>query len=176
MATPQEKPLNISETSPLREEDDGFEEYEEGLRSNGCGCFQGLCFRWKRRNNNGGGGNTYLLHHQQHQQQQQVQEQEIRESWLVRQAKRIREISELVAGPKWKTFIRRFSVNINSNNNNNNNNKNKRRRMQFQYDAQSYKLNFDDGICREDQENNKHVDFSARFACPVLGLNRGELL
>ncbi|KAH7574088.1 hypothetical protein JRO89_XS03G0250200 [Xanthoceras sorbifolium] len=61
MATPQEKPLNISETSPLREEDDGFEEYEEGLRSNGCGCFQGLCFRWKRRNNNGGGGNTHAL-------------------------------------------------------------------------------------------------------------------
>ncbi|KAK3211582.1 hypothetical protein Dsin_016288 [Dipteronia sinensis] len=168
METPQEKTIHVSETTPFREEDDGFEDYEEGLRSNGCGCFPGLCFRWKKRNNNnGGGGNTYLLHHQQ----QQQQEQETRESWLVRKAKKVREISELLAGPKWKTFIRRFSVN----NSNNNNNYNKKSRMQFHYDPQSYKLNFDDGICREDEEVNQHVDFSARFASPVIGTNRGEL-
>ncbi|EXB80751.1 hypothetical protein L484_008531 [Morus notabilis] len=31
------------------------------------------------------------------------------ESWLVKSAKKLKEVSEVLAGPKWKNFIRRLS-------------------------------------------------------------------
>ncbi|KAJ8772929.1 hypothetical protein K2173_028106 [Erythroxylum novogranatense] len=50
--------------------------------------------------------------------------------------KKIREWSEIVAGPKWKTFLRRFNRNRGVASN---------RHGQFQYDPLSYALNFDEG-------------------------------
>ncbi|KAL1541518.1 hypothetical protein AAHA92_25729 [Salvia divinorum] len=47
---------------------------------------------------------------------------------------KIREWSELVAGPRWKTFIRRF-----------NRNRSGGKHANFQYDPLSYAMNFDDG-------------------------------
>ncbi|KAG6403946.1 hypothetical protein SASPL_136180 [Salvia splendens] len=47
---------------------------------------------------------------------------------------KIREWSELVAGPRWKTFIRRF-----------NRNRSGGKHSNFQYDPLSYAMNFDNG-------------------------------
>ncbi|PWA54431.1 hypothetical protein CTI12_AA433850 [Artemisia annua] len=49
--------------------------------------------------------------------------------------KKLREWSEIVAGPKWKTFIRRFNRNRSFNKGN-----------KYQYDQLNYKLNFDEGL------------------------------
>ncbi|KAJ4960036.1 hypothetical protein NE237_019946 [Protea cynaroides] len=67
---------------------------------------------------------------------------------------KIRELSEIMAGPRWKTFIRRF---------NKNNNKGGGR---FQYDPLSYALNFDEGTGHSDHQDEDRVfrDFSFRFA------------
>ncbi|WZZ00515.1 hypothetical protein YC2023_072843 [Brassica napus] len=79
-------------------------------------------------------------------------------AWWKRAALKIREWSEIVAGPRWKTFIRRF-------------NRDPRRGRdwdaseKFQYDPLSYSLNFDD-----DDEDDEYVglggfrSFSTRYA------------
>ncbi|KAK9684687.1 hypothetical protein RND81_10G225700 [Saponaria officinalis] len=67
--------------------------------------------------------------------------------------KKIREWSEIVAGPKWKTFIRRF----------NRSGKN----VKYQYDPLSYALNFDEGQGHNghfDDDDGYFPDFSSRFA------------
>ncbi|KAL9442922.1 hypothetical protein AB3S75_016312 [Citrus x aurantiifolia] len=153
MANPGERAasVSVSETSPLSDEIDLIEEYGDG----GCGCFRALCFDWRGR-----GQGRYLL-------QQQEDEEVIREIWLRERAKKIKEFSEVVAGPKWKNIIRRLSLN---------NKKRSASKMQFHYDPQSYKLNFDDGINGEFDDG--HVGFSARYAGPVVinnNNNKGEL-
>ncbi|XVF89365.1 hypothetical protein PTKIN_Ptkin19aG0124600 [Pterospermum kingtungense] len=151
MATPQEKPAhhNNNETWPLRHDHDYNQDFEDStVTSTGCGCINGLCW-WRRSINERHNG--YLL-----------QAEEIRESWLKNKAKKLRELSEVLAGPRWKNFIRRFSIN-------------KKRRsssMQFQYDPYSYELNFDEGIHREADAG--FPDFSARFAAPA-GIHKVEL-
>ncbi|KAA8540845.1 hypothetical protein F0562_024808 [Nyssa sinensis] len=71
--------------------------------------------------------------------------------------KKLREWSEIVAGPRWKTFIRRF-------------NRNKSggvRHGRFQYDPLSYALNFDQGPGQNDNSENDDYEFrnfSSRFA------------
>ncbi|KAK9669408.1 hypothetical protein RND81_13G127600 [Saponaria officinalis] len=74
--------------------------------------------------------------------------------------KKAREWSEIIAGPKWKTFIRRFnkigSVKTTSVGSG-----------KFQYDAFSYSLNFDEGRGyngKLDDESGYFPDFSSRFA------------
>lgn len=67
--------------------------------------------------------------------------------WWRRGWKKVREWSEIVAGPKWKTFIRR----LNRNNN----------RAKFRYDEMSYALNFDEGV---DDEGFLRRNFSSRYA------------
>ncbi|KAJ0231336.1 hypothetical protein HA466_0299980 [Hirschfeldia incana] len=81
--------------------------------------------------------------------------------WWKRAALKIREWSEIVAGPRWKTFIRRF-------------NRDPRRGRdwdageKFQYDPLSYSLNFDG-----DDEEDEYVgvggfrSFSTRYASSV---------
>ncbi|XP_057519480.1 uncharacterized protein LOC130800136 [Amaranthus tricolor] len=67
--------------------------------------------------------------------------------------KKVREWSEIVAGPKWKTFIRRF------------NRRRHNQRHQFQYDPLSYALNFDEGQNDHFEESValQFPDFSSRF-------------
>ncbi|CAH8363164.1 unnamed protein product [Eruca vesicaria subsp. sativa] len=57
------------------------------------------------------------------------------ESWLSKKLKGPKEISEKIAGPKWKNFIRSFS----------NGRKKMKRDVDFTYDLKNYSLNFDDG-------------------------------
>jgi hypothetical protein len=72
--------------------------------------------------------------------------------------KKLREWSEIVAGPKWKTFIRRFNRNRSFNKGN-----------KYQYDQLNYKLNFDEGLPLDngdlEAENEYMVrNFSSRYA------------
>nr|XP_009598118.1 uncharacterized protein LOC104093986 [Nicotiana tomentosiformis]XP_016506873.1 PREDICTED: uncharacterized protein LOC107824585 [Nicotiana tabacum] len=69
--------------------------------------------------------------------------------------KKLREWSEMVAGPRWKTFIRRF-----------NRNKSGRINAKFQYDPLSYSLNFDEGPGNNKEEEEEYVlrNFSTRYA------------
>ncbi|KAJ4849183.1 hypothetical protein Tsubulata_044774 [Turnera subulata] len=73
--------------------------------------------------------------------------------------KRIREWSEIVAGPKWKTFIRRF---------NRGGGRGSGRHGKFQYDPLSYALNFDEGQNgypdEEEGDYGGFRDFSSRYA------------
>lgn len=80
--------------------------------------------------------------------------------------KKIREWSEIVAGPRWKTFIRRFSRTGRRRNNNNNNNF----CCNYQYDPLSYALNFDEGAGQNVNFGDGEEDyyglrnFSVRYA------------
>lgn len=87
------------------------------------------------------------------------------EPWWRRGWKKVREWSEKVAGPKWKTFIRRFRRNWANN------------RYaglgaragggQFHYDPQSYAMNFDEGH-GDDLDDGDSIQrgrgFSSRYA------------
>ncbi|KAG5223068.1 hypothetical protein OIU76_000601 [Salix suchowensis] len=82
----------------------------------------------------------------------------------MRAFKMIREWSEIVAGPKWKTFIRRFNRNKSSGSGNG------RHHGKFQYDPISYSLNFDEGQGRQNgnpddsDDYGGFRDFSTRYA------------
>ncbi|XP_076908308.1 uncharacterized protein LOC143565120 [Bidens hawaiensis] len=77
--------------------------------------------------------------------------------------KKIREWSEIVAGPRWKTFIRRFNRNKTS---------------KFQYDPISYALNFDMGPLENgdpESENEYMVrNFSSRYVLPPAAVVQGS--
>ncbi|CAN7099375.1 unnamed protein product [Brassica rapa subsp. narinosa] len=85
--------------------------------------------------------------------------------WWIRAILKIREWSEIVAGPRWKTFIRQF-------------NRDQRRgrawdnSARHKYDTLSYKLNFkDEGEDEEDDEAGfgGYRSFSMRYASvPVV--------
>ncbi|KAF3649274.1 putative potassium transporter 8-like [Capsicum annuum] len=66
---------------------------------------------------------------------------------------KVREWSEVVAGPKWKTFIRRF-------------NKKSSKTNKYNYDPLSYSLNFDDGpgVNEHSEDDRFFCDFSSRYA------------
>ncbi|KAK4750408.1 hypothetical protein SAY87_003890 [Trapa incisa] len=86
----------------------------------------------------------------------------------LRTLNKLREWSEIVAGPKWKTFIRRFNrvrsgggagAGAGANHGH----------AKFHYDPLSYSLNFDEGpnsveFEMEDPEHGGFRNFSARFA------------
>ncbi|KDP33548.1 hypothetical protein JCGZ_07119 [Jatropha curcas] len=150
MANPLGKPVAIGESSsPLAETGYCFEDCEEQAAayfSSSCCC----CFYLKRNSN---GSRRYLLGRKQ-------EEIDNKESWVVEKAKKVKEISEVLAGPKWKNFIRRCSsvhgYGFCSK---------KTSKMQYQYDPQSYALNFDDGIDKELEDS--FPGFSARYATPL---------
>jgi hypothetical protein len=163
MATPREKLVSFSENYDL-EELEYVEDYDvEKITSSSCGCFRGICLRW--RTNNDGIRGRYLLR-----QRQRGEEKE--ENWLVnkmtRKMKQLSE-SEVLGRPKWKEFRGCFGMQ----------GMNKKRRMQFQYDPQSYALNFDDGIHRAVDGREYHDAMAPVHRCaappPPPWMDKGEL-
>lgn len=71
----------------------------------------------------------------------------------MKKLKKLKEVSEMVAGPKWKNLVRRIGGYL----------KGKKQRNKFQYDPESYALNFDE----EDDDDCPPTGFSARFAVPL---------
>ncbi|MED6113958.1 hypothetical protein PIB30_075632 [Stylosanthes scabra] len=84
------------------------------------------------------------------------------ESWLRCRLRKMKEVSEVIAGPKWKTFIRKLSVY----------GKKQQRNNRFQYDEHSYALNFNSGVPSEDED--MPPSFSARFSAPFAAAGRGQ--
>ncbi|XP_040987165.1 uncharacterized protein LOC121235031 [Juglans microcarpa x Juglans regia] len=78
--------------------------------------------------------------------------------------KKIREWSEIVAGPRWKTFIRRFNRSRSGAGGSGS-----RHAGKFQYDPLSYALNFDEGPGKKDDIDGDYdyplyQNFSTRYA------------
>ncbi|MED6195027.1 hypothetical protein PIB30_034265 [Stylosanthes scabra] len=82
-----------------------------------------------------------------------------KEQWWNRCFKKVRECSEIAAGPKWKTFIRRLNYGGGGRG---------RTHMKnnggFQYDPMSYALNFDESAAKDDDGAVAVISFSARYA------------
>lgn len=76
---------------------------------------------------------------------------------------KLREWSEKLAGPRWKTFIRRVGRQTRHPGN------------RFGYDPLSYALNFDDGMDSETDNAVARQGFSARYAAPPFksSMDRG---
>ncbi|KAG6482344.1 hypothetical protein ZIOFF_058975 [Zingiber officinale] len=89
-------------------------------------------------------------------------------SWWNRVISKIRDFSDKVVAPRWKTLVRSFSrKNDNNEHHSGGDDGWKTRSMaRFQYDPMSYALNFDEGPEDEDAQFG-HRDFSARFAAPT---------
>ncbi|KAK9119649.1 hypothetical protein Scep_017742 [Stephania cephalantha] len=124
-------------------------EMENQFGKRGC-CFWVTC--------GGGGGGAAAAwwerirtadHHHHHHHHEE-------ERWWRRGWRKVREWSEIAAGPKWKTFIRRF----------NNHAPNCNAKGKFHYDPLSYSLNFDHGAYQNGtlEEDLVFRDFSSRYA------------
>ena len=67
------------------------------------------------------------------------------------------QVTGVLAGLKWNTFMKKFSrFGFN---------KNKKEKNRFQYDPRSYALNFDDRF--DNDEDASVISFTSRFAAPM---------
>ncbi|KAF3964216.1 hypothetical protein CMV_011464 [Castanea mollissima] len=99
----------------------------------GCSCFRLFDFRQKQSNDNE--SKHTLLQKREH----------------------TKQVTEVLAGLKWNTFMRKFSrFGIN---------KNKKEKNRFQYDPRSYALNFDGGF--DNDEDALVTSFTSRFAALI---------
>ncbi|KAL8524314.1 hypothetical protein ACS0TY_014044 [Phlomoides rotata] len=67
-------------------------DYDEMATAIGCGCFRRFCFGWGEEE-----GRSYFL-----------REKEGSQPWVKAKLKKLRELSEMVAGTKWKNLIRKL--------------------------------------------------------------------
>ncbi|KAK9055138.1 hypothetical protein SSX86_026220 [Deinandra increscens subsp. villosa] len=139
--------LNVPYTTPIITEHDheGTDIYHDDAAAGSSGCFRLFCCFDNHRHDGETAGFLY-----QNQSGDLINE----DTWFMRRAKSLKEYSEVVAGPKWKNFIRRFSRRPKTTRSNG-----------FQYDLQSYALNFNGGDDREDDDLLPR-SFSTRFAPP----------
>lgn len=115
----------------------------------GCNWCNLFCFKWLRRNIDMDETNQYSLLQKRQRGEQST------ETWWKSKVKKLKQVSEKVAGPKWKNFIRKMSGYCN------NYRKKAQKKNRFQYDPHSYALNFDNG--NADKELGDEY-FSSRFA------------
>ncbi|XP_044464343.1 uncharacterized protein LOC123194904 [Mangifera indica] len=127
MALSQDKVTFISPLNQHEQGEDVDDYYENNVSPQGCDCFPLFCFQWRR-----GSESSRLLHQNGG---------EYRESWLIQKVKKVKEASEVFAGPKWKTLIRKVGGYVKRN----------KYKNRFQYDPQSYALNFDSSVDMEDR-------------------------
>ncbi|KAK4774704.1 hypothetical protein SAY86_009639 [Trapa natans] len=131
---------------------------EEAAADPSYSCF---CFQWWSRGDYrnthkpllDGDGDGDAGHHQQQ------WKMSIKEKLM-----KVREVTEMVAGPKWKTFIRKIGGLFGKT-------KNRAQRGKFGYDADSYALNFDGGLEWEDEDDDVQMMMmynarSSRFTGP----------
>ncbi|KAI5674457.1 hypothetical protein M9H77_14821 [Catharanthus roseus] len=112
------------------------------------GCLGRLCcFGWKQGNTNQ--ESKFLLQGDKNRGEE--------ESWVSKKFKKLKEFSEVIAGPKWKNLIRKIGKYCNP--------KKSRTQQQHMYSPQSYALNFDDG--EEDEDDDLFLNFSSRFSAPL---------
>ncbi|XP_073152064.1 uncharacterized protein [Henckelia pumila] len=124
---------------PEREQEYGGDRHEP--EAAGCGCFRRFCFGW---DDEGPSSHNHLLQQ--------------KESWVAEKFKKLREFSEMAAGPKWKNLVRRIGRLCNPKKSN----KEASTDQQFQYSPQSYALNFAGG--EEEEDGQLLHSFSTRFA------------
>ncbi|KAG8367520.1 hypothetical protein BUALT_Bualt16G0080400 [Buddleja alternifolia] len=138
-AKPQENPPPVFTTthSPITER--VHEGYEDTAAESGC--FRRFCFGW-----DDGESHNYLL---------QERSGLHKETWPVDKFKKMKEFSELVAGPKWKNFIRRIGRFCNPR---------KYKTTPFQYSPESYALNFAGDNQEQEEDDGLMHSFSSRFA------------
>ncbi|XP_076898282.1 uncharacterized protein LOC143551822 [Bidens hawaiensis] len=114
---------------------------EDIVFTNGCGCFRLFSYFDTRHHD---GETTSFIYHR-------AGDVLDNDGWLMTRFKNMKEFSEVVAGPKWKNFIRRFSK------------KPRKGNSPFQYDPESYALNFNDSGGGGD-DDSLPCSFSTRFA------------
>ncbi|KAL6980237.1 hypothetical protein U1Q18_021879 [Sarracenia purpurea var. burkii] len=148
-----EKQASTTKTVPLK--DSGNVRDQRGR-----GCLWQLCF--SRRRNTADDPEWVLL---------KQQKREIKEGWLKKKAKKMKEISEVLARPNLKNFTVGFDIDgmIKKK-------KNQKRSSPFYYDPRSYALNFDDGDGGESGGSGSYAGFAARFAVPQLPRDGGALV
>lgn len=123
-----------------------YEEIQEiAFASSGC-CFWIPCFRSDHRPKSRLWGRIPTAENEK--------EDSSIEHWWAKPLLKMREWSELVAGPKWKTFIRQFNKGRPT------------KQGKFQYDPLSYSLNFDEGPGENADLDDDRLrrDFSLRYA------------
>ncbi|KAG6424206.1 hypothetical protein SASPL_114620 [Salvia splendens] len=108
------------------------------------GCFRRFCF-------GRGDGSNYLL------QESGVHEK----AWLPTQLQKVKQWSEVVAGPKWKNLIRKIGRLCHC----------QKKQPPFQYSPESYALNFS----ADQEEANPLHSFSARFGPRVPIINHAAV-
>lgn len=131
-----------------------------------CSCFRLSCFASRRT---AAGGPSWW---------ERIRASQVHSEgrWWARGVRvllKLREWSEIVAGPRWKTFIRRFNRNRSGGGGGG------AKPGKFQYDPLSYAMNFDEGS-REIGELDDDIDdfsgyrnFSARYASIPAPLKTG---
>ncbi|KAK8602069.1 hypothetical protein V6N13_058270 [Hibiscus sabdariffa] len=118
MASSQEKSIF------MQAELDGHRvEYEDEVRGNECSCFSLFCFKWRPFNDFD--ESDKLLHRRG---------EWHTGTWWKSKLNKMKQVSERIAGPKWKNFIRKVSGSWQ---------KSKCQKNRFQYDPCSYALSFD---------------------------------
>ncbi|KVH88699.1 uncharacterized protein LOC112501801 [Cynara cardunculus var. scolymus] len=139
MAKPQQ--LQAVNTTPviMEHQQEGRDDDEDAVSG---GCFRLFCCFDTHHD----GETAGFLHHQSG-------DLIAQDTWFMKRAKSLKEFSEVVAGPKWKNFIRRFSKRPKTRSNAN---------TPFQYDPQSYALNFND----HEDDDLLPRSFSTRYAPP----------
>ncbi|KAG6659454.1 hypothetical protein I3843_03G032300 [Carya illinoinensis] len=90
---------------------------------------------------------------------ERIKKAESEDRWWTRGWKKFQEWSELVARPKWKTFVHRFKKNRTGLEATDGHGK-------FNYDPMSYALNFDEGMGQNNHLDEDYLgrDFSCRYA------------